>query len=77
MSIQHESLKLLSMRLPTCKTFVHVTAPGPMGGGSDDSNEAWTNQSRQPLYQHCARRRQPDDLPAVRLTVSVPLNLLQ
>lgn len=45
------------------------SAARPMGGGSDDRDEAWTNQSRQPLHQHRAGRRQPDDLASPRLTV--------
>lgn len=49
------------------------TAAWPMGGGSDDSNEAWTNYSWQPLRQHGARRRQPNDLPSSQLAVSGPL----
>lgn len=50
--------------------FVGFAAAWPMGGGSDDSDETWSNQSRQSLCKHCARRRQPDDLTSPRLTVT-------
>lgn len=41
-----------------------------MGGSPDDSYEARTNESRQPLCQHSTRWRQPDDLTSPRLTVT-------
>ena len=34
----------------TSDVFVGSAAARPMGRGSDDSDEAWANHSRQPLY---------------------------
>lgn len=54
---------------PTSITGPVVAASRPMGGGSDDGDEAWTNHSGQSLHQHGARRRPPDDLAAPGLQV--------
>lgn len=34
---------------------VVLAASRPVGGGSDDGDETWTNQSRQSLHKHGAR----------------------
>lgn len=59
-------------------------AARPMGGSSDDGDEAGTHESWQPLCQHCTRWRQPDDLTSPRLTVTfhettenIPVDLIK
>lgn len=40
-----------------------------VGGGSDDGDETRADPAGQPLHQHGARRRQPDDLASPKFTV--------
>lgn len=48
---------------------VGSAAAGRVGGGSDDGDETGTDPAGQPLHQHGARRRQPDDLASPEFTV--------
>lgn len=48
-----------------------VAAAWPMGGGFDDGDETWTNQSWQSLRKYCARRWQPNDLTSPQLSVAL------
>lgn len=48
---------------------VGSAAAGRVGGGSDDGDETRTDPAGQPLHQHGARRRQPDDLASPKFTV--------